>query len=97
MSLALILNKNNSKKYNFIFYTTVKENISLFKEKKIDIQYIKITFLSRIQYLVKSSKVIRKFFNFIELKLDSTFKKDDIDLVYFLTQSSLRIFSPSRM
>jgi|TARA_B110000259_G_scaffold25501_1_gene26247 glycosyltransferase involved in cell wall biosynthesis len=89
LSLALILKKNNSKKYNFIFYTTVKENISLFKEKKIDIQYIKITFLSRIQYLVKSSNVIRKFFNFIELKLDSTFKKDDIDLVYFLTQSSL--------
>lgn len=52
-------------------------------------QYIKITILSRIQYLVKSSKIIRKFFNFIDLKLDSTFKKDDIDLVYFLTQSSL--------
>ena len=93
LSLALILQANQSKKYNFIFYTTVNKNVALFKEHGIEMRYVKITPVDKINTFIKSNKVWRFLFNFVQLKLDTIFLKGDIDLVYFLTQSSLYRFS----
>lgn len=89
LSLISILNSNKSEDYNFIFYTTINENVSFFKKRDVKISLINIGTVDKIYYFLKSNKVFRHFLKFIELKLDIVFKKDNVDLVYFVTQSSL--------
>ncbi len=87
--MACVLNENKTAEYNFIFYSTEKDNIVILQENGINAEYIKINQFDRILAYLKTVKVIRFFINSIKLKLDLVFSKQDIDLVYFLTQSSL--------
>ena len=79
--MACVLNENKTAEYNFIFYSTEKDNIVILQENGINAEYIKINQFDRILAYLKTVKVIRFFINSIKLKLDLVFSKQDIGIV----------------
>ena len=95
LSYVVLLNKNKNSKYNFIFFTTLKGNIKTLNVLGVKAEFIKIRFFDKIcGYLRKINrfnKIIRKLSLNRPLKLDRIFKGHAIDLVYFVSSSSLHL------
>ncbi|MCX5695170.1 MAG: glycosyltransferase family 1 protein [Candidatus Omnitrophica bacterium] len=95
LSLSRLLKENNSEKYNFIFFTTVKENVRLFAKYGPTFNYLRWSNIDRFKNLLFSSQilsgVLAKFRISPESRIDRILKKHNIDLVYFLNPSDLAL------
>ena len=95
LSYVVLLNKNKSPQYNFIFFTTLKGNIKTLDKLGIKAELIKISSFDKacgyLRSINRFNKIIRKLRLNRPLKLDRIFKKHAIDLVYFVSSSSLHL------
>lgn len=95
LSLSLLLSKNKSSEYNFIFFTTVKENRAIFKKYNLNFLYLRWINIDRLFSLISNSWILSSFFAKARLRIESKFdrimKKHNIDLVYFLNPSDLAL------
>lgn len=95
LSLSCLLKENNSEKYNFIFFTTVRENIKLLAKYGLAFNYLRWSNIDRFMNLLFSSQllsgVLAKLRISPESRIDRILKKHNIDLVYFLNPSDLAL------
>ena len=95
ISISLLLENNRSAKYNFVFFTTLKNNLGILKKHKLPAIYLSWSNLDRFVALLAGSQLAGSIFSKVgikrESKLDRIFKKHDIDLVYFLSPSDLAL------
>jgi glycosyltransferase involved in cell wall biosynthesis len=93
LSSIIILNNHKTEAHNFIFLTTAEANVQILKNYGIDAKYIRLSLFDKlIGYLSRIESVywvIRKFRLFSYGKFDKYLMNLDIDLVYFLSPSSL--------
>jgi glycosyltransferase involved in cell wall biosynthesis len=81
------LSQSTHKDFNFIFFTTEKENLSFFKEIKCEVKLVEYNFFDFLfSYLKKTFKLKRILRGFS--KLDHLFLKHKIDIVYFVNTSA---------
>lgn len=99
LSITLFLEKKKSEKYNFIFFTTIKENIEIFKKSNIKCFYFNWSNLDEFfSYIYRSqllSNIFRKFKMKLNFKFDHLLRKYDIDLIYFISPSTLSLATNS--
>lgn len=95
LSLSLLLEKNRSDRYKFVFFTTVKKNIDILGRYKIRAVYLPWSNFDRCGSILSGSYLIGGIFTkmkmTLELKLDRIFRKHNIDLVYFLSPADLAL------
>lgn len=95
ISISLLLEKNKSDKYNFIFYTTSKKNLSILSKYNLKVAYLPWTNMDRFIAFFASSQLVANIFTKVRIKLESKldriFKSHNIDLVYFLAPSDLAL------
>lgn len=95
LSISLLLNKNKNKKYNFIFYTTEKENIAILKKNNIKAAHVNLSkfdmFLSYMRRNPLIYEILDKFKICRNAKIDRILKKNNIDLIYFISPSWLSL------
>lgn len=95
LSQALLLKKNKDKKYNFIFLTTVKQNVNILAGYGIKASYFNWSnldeFFSQIGRSLLVSGIFRKLKININNKFDRILKKQAVDLIYFLSPSGLSL------
>ena len=92
LSTASLLNKHQDA-HEFIFYTTLKEDIEILKKLGIKAKYLKArSIYSRVYYHLAGSKMVRKLCRAMKIAwspFERAFINDDIDLIYFLSPSHL--------
>lgn len=95
LSVSALLKKNQSSKYNFIFFTTRRENLDVLKKYDLPCVYLTWSNLDRLLAFWLGSQLAGNIFSKagirLESKLDRIFKKHGIDLVYFLSPSDLSL------
>ncbi len=95
LSISLLLKKNESRKYNFIYFTILKENLKVLKRHNISAIYLPWSNFDRFKALLLNSQLVGNIFSKIKLrlepKLDRIFKKHNVDLVYFLSPTDLAL------
>lgn len=95
LSMARLLNKHQGA-HEFIFYTTLKENIEILNKFGVQSKYLKArSICSKAYYYFAASKVVRKLCGAIGitwLPFEKIFLDDCIELIYFLTYSPLSLF-----
>jgi glycosyltransferase involved in cell wall biosynthesis len=95
ISVSLLLKKNQSGRHNFVFFTTLRKNIGVLKKYNLSPVYLPWSNLDRVAALLAGSQLAGNIFTKArvkrESKLDKIFKKNDIDLVYFLAPSDLAL------
>ncbi|MFH1442332.1 MAG: glycosyltransferase family 1 protein [Candidatus Omnitrophota bacterium] len=95
VSVSLLLKKNASDKYNFIFFTTLKKNLSVLKKHNLSPIYLPWSNLDRFTALLTGSQLVSNIFTKakikLESKLDRIFKKYKVDLAYFLSPTDLTL------
>lgn len=93
LSISLLLNKNASEKYNFIFFTTVKENIIKLEKNNIKAVYLDFSEFDMFLSYLRTNIIIYEIMNRIKIcrmaKIDRIFKNYNIDLIYFTSPSWL--------
>lgn len=91
LSTILLLNEKRCKDYNFIFFTTIKENISILKEFNINLKLIKISLVDKIINHFRRIEIFFKATKRVRIlpcsKFDRVLFTYSIDLVYFLSPS----------
>jgi glycosyltransferase involved in cell wall biosynthesis len=99
LSILSLLEKKRAKQYNFIFFTTVKQNIEILKKYNINASYLRWSnideFFSHVLRLQLIRNAFRKLKIPIDVKLDKILKRHNVDLIYFLTPSSLSLATES--
>ncbi len=81
------LSKSTHEEFNFIFFTTEKENLSFFEEIGCEVKLVQFNLFNYvISYLKKTFKLKRFLRGFN--KLDNLFLKYKIDIVYFVNTSA---------
>lgn len=95
VSVSLLLKNNSSDKYNFIFFTTLRENLSVLKKHDLSFVYLPWSNLDRFTTLLISSQLVSNIFTKakikLESKMDKIFKKYKVDLAYFLSPTELAL------
>lgn len=95
LSQSLLLEKNRDKDYNFIYFTTIKQNIKILARYGIKAFYLNWSnvdeFLSHIRRNELVNGVIRKLKINISNKFSCILKKHLVDLVYFISPSPLAL------
>lgn len=95
LSQSLLLEKNKDRDYNFIYFTTKKQNIKILIQYGIKASYLNWTnadeFFSQIGRSELVSGVIRKLKINIRNKFDRLLNKFFVDLVYFTSPSPLSL------
>ncbi len=93
ITTSLLLEKNKSSKYVFIYFTTVKKNLDVLKKYNISAIYLPWSNLDRFKSLLLGSQlvgnILTKINKKLELKLDRLFDRHKIDLVYFLSPTDM--------
>lgn len=93
VSIALLLKKNISDKYNFIFYTTRKSNMNILKKYGLAPVYLRWSNFDRFKSFLFNSQLMANVFSKVNMrlepKLDRIFKRHNIDLVHFLAPADL--------
>lgn len=91
----LLLNKHKNKTYNFVFFTTLKENIDILKEYNIEVMYLDLFRFDKALSQIKRIELINRLFKRFKInkinKLDRVLEQHDIDLIYFLSSSQLSL------
>jgi len=85
LKTATILNKFKSDAFNFVFFTTHKDNLEILKKNNIVASYLHLTFSDKLS--VKILKKINKV-----TKFEKVLAKKNIDLIYFLSPSYLALY-----
>ncbi len=95
VTTSLLLEKNKSSKYGFIYFTTVKKNQEALKKYNLSAIYLPWSNFDRFKSLLLGSQLVANIFAKIkirlEIKLDRIFKNHNIDLVYFLSPTDLAL------
>ncbi len=95
LSKILLLAQHRSKKYNFIFFTTIRKNVTILKKYNIGSFYFKWShadkFFAQVMRLQLVSNILRTLRILGKTKLDRLLKKHDADLVYFMFPSYLSL------
>lgn len=95
LSVSLLLEKNKSSKYNFIFFSTVRKNLEVLKKYDLHPVYIRWSNFNRFTALLAGSQLVANIFTKLKIKfeskLDRIFKKHNIDLVYFLSPADMAL------
>ena len=95
LATACLLNKHQDK-WQFIFYTTERNNIAVLNKVGIQAAYLDVRSISN-KYYCRFSKIgifrrLLKFLRITESPFEKVFIRDRIDLVYFLNPFSLALF-----
>lgn len=95
VSIALLLKKNQSSSHNFIFFTTLRDNLEVLRKHNLHPIYLPWSNLDRLVTLLAGSQLVSNIFTKArikpESKLDRIFKTHNIDLVYFPSPSDLAL------
>jgi len=95
LDISMLLEKNKSQEYNFIFFTTVKENIKTLEKYNLRFHYLRWSNIDRFLNLLFSSQllsgILAKLRINLEPKIDRILRKQKIDLVYFLNPADLAL------
>lgn len=95
LSQSLLLEKNAGKDYNFIYFTTKKQNINILAKYGIKACYLNWSnvdeFFSQVTRTELVNGVIRKLKIKIGNKFDRILKKHFVDLIYFTSPSPLSL------
>lgn len=93
LSISLLLNKHKNEKYNFIFFTTAKENISLLEKNNIEAIYLNLSKFDEFLSYIRRNTLIYEILDKIKIcrtvKIDRILKRYNIDLIYFVSPSGL--------
>ncbi|MGE5457649.1 MAG: glycosyltransferase family 4 protein [Methanococcaceae archaeon] len=93
LSISLLLNKKRSEKYNFIFFTTAKENITILEKNNIKAVYLNFSKFDLLLGYLRTNIIIYQMLDTIKIcrtaKIDRILKKYNIDLIYFISPSWL--------
>ena len=93
LSTSLLLNKRKSENYNFIFFTTAKENIDILEKNNIKAVYLNFSdldmFLSYLRTNIIIYEILYRIKIFRTAKIDRILKNYNIDLIYFTSPSWL--------
>lgn len=93
LSVILLLNKNKNSKYNFIFFTTIKENVAVLAQYNIKAVYLRLSpfalIRDKIRRFVNRYKLMSRYFG--HSSIDMLLMPFDIDLIYFLSPSGLAL------
>jgi len=99
LSLAqvLLLGSHKNEGHNFIFFTTVKDNIGIFKEHGIEAVYLRWTDFNEFLCQIKRVRLVNNILTRLKCnfpnKFDRIMKKYSIQLVYFITPSPLALIT----
>ncbi len=95
ISVSLLLEKNRSNKYNFIFFTTIRKDLDVLKKHNLHPIYLPWSNFDRFIAFLSGSQLMSNIFTKakikLEYKLDRIFKKHNIDLAYFLSPADLAL------
>jgi glycosyltransferase involved in cell wall biosynthesis len=95
LSQCLLLEKNKDQGHNLIYFTTKKQNIGILAQHGLKVSHFNWTnvdeFFSHIQRNELVSGITRKLKIHIDNKFDRILKKNSVDLVYFLSPSTLSL------
>lgn len=95
LSISLLLKKNQSNRHNFIFFTTLKENLEVLSKYNLHPVYLPWSNFDRLITFLTDSQLVSNIFAKAKIKpeskLDRIFKSHNIDLVYFLFPSDLAL------
>lgn len=95
LSMITFLERMKSKEYNFVFFTTVKQNTVILRKYNIKAFYLRWCnideFFSYFLSLQLLSNVLRKFKINISNKFERILRNHNIDLIYFLSPTSLSL------
>lgn len=97
LAQILLLNSHKSGRYNFIFFTTVKDNLGMLKKHGIEAVYLRWSnfneFLCQLKRVRLVNNVLTKVKCNFPNKFDRVMKKYGIQLVYFITPSPLALIT----
>jgi len=95
LAISSLLERNNSREYNFIFFTTVKDNVRVLEKYNLHFHYLYWSNIDRCLSLILNSKllsgILAKLKINLEPKIDRVLRKYNIDLIYFLNPSDLAL------
>lgn len=96
-STARLLNKNQHQDaWEFVFYTSQKENIEILKKQGIKAAYLNTrSMCNKLYRYFFEVAIVRRLLRSIGIRqapFEKALIKDHIDLIYFLAQSSLGLF-----
>lgn len=95
LSISLLLKKNESSEYNFVFFTTLRANLAVLSKYGLEGVYLPWSNFDRIKSFLSGSQLLGNIFTkvnaVLESRLDKIFKKQNIDLVYFLSPTDLAL------
>ena len=93
LSISLLLNKNKSDKYNFIFFTKYKENVYTLEKKDLEAIYFNLSKFDELLSYFRRNTLIYETLKKTKIcrtsKFDRLLKKYNIDLIYFISESNL--------
>jgi len=95
ISTSLLLNRHKNGKYNFVFFTTVKENIDTLGKNDLKAIYLNLSKFDQFLSHIRKNALIYELLNvtkiFKTVKFDQILKTYNIDLIYFITPSWLSL------
>lgn len=95
LSLSLLLEKNRSGRYNFFFFTTVKENIKILEKHGLHFRYLRWSGIDRFMSLIFNSRLLSGMAAKLKINLcsriDRVLSRYNINLIYFLNPSDLAL------
>jgi glycosyltransferase involved in cell wall biosynthesis len=89
LNMLLLLNKNISNKREFIFITTIKNNIDVLKKYNIKINLFKINIIGKLILRLRQNFFLNKVLNLFNIRnnFDKYLSKHKVDLIYFTSPS----------
>lgn len=95
LSVSALLKSNQSGSHNFIFFTTIRDNLGHLRRHNLAPVYLPWSNLDRLAALWGNSQLAGNIFTKAKIKLESNldrvFKRHGVDLVYFLSPSDLAL------
>lgn len=95
LSLSLLLKKNSSAKYNFTFFTTVRENVNELEKYGLHFCYLRWSNMDRFLNLLFGSQLLSGVMARLKIfpwsKIDRILQRHNVDLAYFLNPSDLAL------
>ena len=95
LSIILLLNRNKSEKYNFIFFSTKQENRVILRKYDIDCLYLDLSPFNMFYSYLRRNLLLHRILNAVckNVKFDRVLEKYDIDLIYFISPSYFSLFT----
>lgn len=95
LSLSRLMQRNSSGRYNFVFFTTVMENIKVLEKYDLRFHYLRWSDIDRFFSIVTGSPLLSGVSTRLKIpswsNVDRVLKGHNIDLLYFLNPSDLAL------